>query len=610
MCKFYNLRPSPDLAESNSFCQIGSPQHLLEELFRQDNLIDIREQCKNHEDTLLPLVNDRICFNTIVYHEARIDGEEPFDHEWECEVCNAFVKAGNWFGRTWKEIVRDERPDLNEMEAANDENIDTFSNSGDEELDVEGSEMNKVVSFLEELPENATIAALQPEETTPRKRLRSPSVASYVSDDSTDWEATDRVRKAPLTRFERPSKRIKVPCLTTKPVAPARARSASPPTGAPWPKETHRFSVGAVESQVPTLFLRPRQPARTELRAPSTISTDEGAAPTEASHTRILTTIKGMETSSIALLQLEPVPTRGSRSNSRPNILPNISEASSNDKGKGKARVISPERDLKDECSASIRVKQEAEAHKAAPSTNSQNNHISSQLIFPASTWSPIKTEIEEVQAGLLDALNDDLLNGSARSAINVTEDPGSEEVINAAADGSFLCAITDAVRTTNTPTGARRRYGWIEGGGNVPGAFIATDDTAPADGNQGGLAPSPRPSLDVQSSSKVDSQSSKSSCPRAAESDSSAPIDAVSSPIQCMKATILHLRDIIAAQSDRIAKLLAEKQEGMTHEIQVRDQMMELEEECERLRGEQAKNKSNWLMNSEHEVSNHGAGV
>ena len=231
MCRFHNLEPSPNLAGSSSFCQIGSQRHLLAQLFREDNLIGIREQCQNHEETVPALENERICFNTVVCHQARIDGEDPFDEEWECEACNAFIKAGNWYGRTWREINRNARPDLNDMESANDDRIDTFSNSSDEELDVDGTEMNEVVSFLEELPENATISALQPDKTTPRKRLRSSSVESYVSDDSTYLHGgTHRVRKVRVQRLGRHSKRIKVSYLTTEPLAPARTRSASPPT--------------------------------------------------------------------------------------------------------------------------------------------------------------------------------------------------------------------------------------------------------------------------------------------------------------------------------------------------------------------------------------------
>lgn len=100
MCKFHNLKPSFALTYSDTFCRIGSQRHLLEQLFRQDNLIDIREQCENHEATVPPLENERICFNTVVYHHVRIDGEEKPDDESECDSCNAFIEAGNWFGRT------------------------------------------------------------------------------------------------------------------------------------------------------------------------------------------------------------------------------------------------------------------------------------------------------------------------------------------------------------------------------------------------------------------------------------------------------------------------------------------------------------------------------
>ena len=774
MCKFLNLRPSPELAESKSFCQIGSPQHLLDELFRQDNLIDIREQCKNHEDAVLPLVNDRICFHTTVYHEARIDGEEPFkdEDEWECEICNTFIKAGNWFGMTWEEITGGENMERDAPRAVNglsahkhaeDDRIDVFSNSDDEELDVDQSDThgfnNSMTTSNEAIDEAADTAFPEWQPFYPEgfshsdlkpgsplgKRPRSPSTASIMSIAIIQHdEAATAMKTARLAKFDKPSKRRKMPYITTKPSAPAHERSPSPstaeeirsmipqggvpvaefrrcidygrgystpymsliqgvanidevegmlylkddpaypasrtsfpehqtsyasaissrttldqskptaeeahsliplggiarsafrrriekgwgkfqssmaevrkipnldivadgknvylngdpaysaddpspsdfeiatlhvPRGASWPRETHRFSVASAESGLPTLFLRPRQPAPTELDPSSAIATVDKVASIEAYQPRSSTDFVGIKTPLAALRQPESASALDSRaSTDRLTIQSNDTGALSIDEGKGKSRATSPEQKLKVESSVSTHVKQEAEAHTAEPSASSQHIQTSAQPTKTALSRSHIDTEIKNAQAGLIDALNDDLLNGLARSAINIIEDPGSEEVINAIVDGSFLHAVTDATKVTATPSGAKRRYGWMEGGGNVPGTIISIEHVDPAERDQGGPASFSQPSSDAQSSSKVDSQTSASSSSTAATPNSTASSDAVPSLDQGMKATILRLRQVVAAQSDRIAKLLAEKQEGVAQEIQLRTQMAELD--------------------------------
>ena len=762
------------------FCQIGSPQHLLTQLFRQDNLIDIRDECKNHEAATFPLENEQVCFNTVVYHGARIDHEDLLDDdlEWECEVCNAIIQAGNWFGRSWEEITHGEDVERDSLRAANDllalshaagDKIDAFSNSDDEELDVDESGtygFNNNMTLTDEASDRAADTASNdcqpfqmvqdfsgltstPEsylgETTKRKRPRSPSTASVTSTSSIQHdEAATAMKTARLAKFDKPSKRRKMPYITTKPPTPVHKRSPSPPTAeeirsmiprggipmaefrqriepgrgyltqymsliqgvanidevegmlylkddpaypvprrsspehqtsyasatisrttldqskptaeelhaliptggiarsafrrriekrwgkfqssmaevrkipnldivtddnnvylkgdpaysaddpsvldteistphvptvAPWPRESHRLSVASAESGVPALFLRPRQPARTEVGSPSAIATIDRVAPTEASQPGSSIASVVIETLRAALRQPESASVPDPRvSTNRLTIQPNDAEALSIDTGKGKSRATSPEQKLKVESSVSTHVKQEAEAHTAEPSASSQHIQTSAQPTKTALSRSHIDAEITDVQAGLTHALNDDLLNGLARSAINITEDPGSEEAINATTDGSFLSAVTDATKVTATPSGAKRRHVWMEGGGNVPGTIISIEHVDPAERDQGGPASSSQSSSEAHISSKADSQTSTSSYLTAATCDSTAPFNAVSSPDQGMKAKIVRLRQVVAAQSDRIAKLLAEKQEGVAHEIQLRTQMAELE--------------------------------
>ena len=216
--------------------------------------------------TVHDMEDERLCFNAVVYHQARIDGEEPLDGEWEweCEQCNAFIEAGNWFGRTWTEITHGEEAgtellrgvgELQTQQEAAGEKIDGFSDSDDEELDVDESgthRFNNTMTISDEASDEEAETAIDeiqphqivqnfsrptsmseshPDETTKRKRPRSPSTASITSIASIEHdEAATAMKTACLAKFDKPSKRRKMPYITTKPLAPAHKRSPSPPT--------------------------------------------------------------------------------------------------------------------------------------------------------------------------------------------------------------------------------------------------------------------------------------------------------------------------------------------------------------------------------------------
>lgn len=222
--------------------------------------------------------------------------------------------------------------------------------------------------------------------------------------------------------------------------------------------------------------------------------------------------------------------------------------ASSIDKGKSKARASPLEQFLNDPSSAAIQVKVEDENGVGVPLKEGQHTHTSSPHDKPSSTRAQVDAKPKEAQRGLADALNDSLLTDPARSAITNAEDPGSDEVINATMDGSFTRAVSSATFSFE----AKSQHN----GPNSPSVS----------------------SSNARNAAKVDGQTSVSSGPT--------PIDLV------RDATVLRLRHTLAAQSDRIATLLANnceslrrEHEAVTQLVEEQRRVAELEAQCQRVR-------------------------
>ena len=267
-------------------------------------------------------------------------------------------------------------------------------------------------------------------------------------------------------------------------------------------------------------------------------------------------------------LQTGPAALYGPRAGS------NISDADTsstvavvNDEGKGKARASPVDHILDKEVSASTQVKKEDKAHTDAPSLHDQAAQSSTSDGLPSSTHSRIEVEIRKAKASLTESLNDDLVTTLGRSATSVTEDPGSDEVINATMDGSFARAVKSATFSFDADSHQKR-------------------------------SPSPsRLSSDARNTTNVDSQSSAASSSTAATSLSSSSTTAPVPAYLATDATTLRLRHTLAAQSDRIAVLLNNNQESLRREHDAVTQLMaeqrtvaELEAECQRFRSELGK--------------------
>ena len=314
-----------------------------------------------------------------------------------------------------------------------------------------------------------------------------------------------------------------------------------------------KLSVGTTDSGVPTLLLRPGQPATTKFHTPATINTNRRAAPVALSQQATPTAMVSKERRS----RVSQRSTTAAILESQPDTQDRIHSytASSIDKGKGKARASPSEQFLNDVSSAAIQIKVEDENGMGVTLKEGQHTHTSPPYGKPSSTRAQVNEEVEDAQRGLADALNDSLLTDPARSAITNAEDPGSDEVINATMDGSFTRAVNSAT-------------------------FSFEAKSQHSEANSPFLS-----SSNARNAAKVDGQTSVSS---SSTSSNTGPtlIDVV------RDATVLRLRHTLAAQSDRIATLLANNRESLRREHEAVTQLVEeqrrvaeLEAQCQRVR-------------------------